>query len=125
MNDYDCRTVLVPPRVAIIVLNYNTSAMSDALASYLAEVLDYPNKRLYIVDNGSSEPPSSTTHRLPDNLGFTRGMHAAWAIAAADERFDAYWLLDSDVGFSTAPTSCAGWSTCCSRVPNTRRSRRR
>jgi len=80
----------LPPRVAIIVLNYNTSGMTDALASYLAEALDYPNQRLYVVDNGSPAAPSSTTHRLPDNLGFTRGMHEAWTIAAADERFDAY-----------------------------------
>ena len=87
------------PRVAIIVLNYNTPEMTDALAAYLEADLEYPNKRLYVVDNGSAGVPARTTHRLAENLGFTRGMHAAWRIAADEEPFDAYWFLNSDVGF--------------------------
>jgi GT2 family glycosyltransferase len=88
-----------PPRVAIIVLNYNTPEMTDALASYLAHELDYPRKELFVVDNGSREPPASTTHRLPENLGFTRGMHEGYLIASRAGDFDAYWLLNSDLGF--------------------------
>src|SRR4051812_35496751 len=88
-----------PPRVAIIVLNYNTPEMTDALASYLAHQLAYPRKELFVVDNGSREPPASTTHRLPENLGFTRGMHEGYLIASRAGDFDAYWLLNSDLGF--------------------------
>lgn len=87
------------PRVAIIVLNYNTTEMTDALAYYLANQLEYPNKRLFVVDNGSRESPRSATHRLPENLGFTRGMHEGYLIASREGEFDAYWFLNSDVGF--------------------------
>jgi GT2 family glycosyltransferase len=85
--------------VAIIVLNYNTAVMTDRLADYLSNVLDYPDKKLYVIDNGSSERPASTTHSLPENMGFTRGMHRGYEIARADRSYDAYWFLNSDVGF--------------------------
>lgn len=88
-----------PPLIAIIVLNYNTPEMTDALANYLESCLDYPRKKLYVVDNGSARPPASATHRLPENLGFTRGMHEGYLIASREDAYDAYWLLNSDVGF--------------------------
>lgn len=87
------------PLVAIIVLNYNTPEMTDALAGYLENCLNYPRRKLYVVDNGSARPPASTTHRLPENLGFTRGMHEGFRIASREDDYDAYWLLNSDVGF--------------------------
>ena len=87
------------PLVAIIVLNYNTAEMTDALAGYLERCLNYPRKRVYVIDNGSERPPASTTHRLPENLGFTRGMHGGYLIASREDDYDAYWLLNSDVGF--------------------------
>lgn len=87
------------PKVAIIVLNYNTSQMTDALADYLNNDLRYPSKRVYVIDNGSDSRPSSATHFMDRNLGFTRGMHEGYLIAARDAAYDAYWFLNSDVGF--------------------------
>jgi len=87
------------PRIAILVLNYNTPAMTDGLASYLNSDLHYAAKDVYVIDNGSQTPPASTTHRLGENLGFTRGMHEAWRIASAAGSYDAFWFLNSDIGF--------------------------
>ncbi len=87
------------PKVAIIVLNFNTPDLTDALAFYLNNHLTYPNKKVYIVDNGSTKPLTSATHVLADNLGFTRGMHQGYLIASEEDEYDAYWLLNSDVGF--------------------------
>ncbi|HEV2801614.1 MAG TPA: hypothetical protein VGW12_14005 [Pyrinomonadaceae bacterium] len=92
-------TAAAPPKVAIIVLNFNTAALTDALAAYLNHDLHYANKKVYVVDNGSDAPPASVTHALPHNLGFTRGMHEGYLIASAEDRYDAYWFLNSDVGF--------------------------
>jgi GT2 family glycosyltransferase len=91
--------IRTPPKVAIIVLNFNTGALTDALAAYLRNDLRYTNKKVYIVDNGSDAPPASTTHALPHNLGFTRGMYEGYLIASAEDAYDAYWFLNSDVGF--------------------------
>jgi GT2 family glycosyltransferase len=87
------------PKVAIVVLNYNTPEMTDALAFYLDRQLEYPRKKLYVIDNGSERAPASTTHRLPANLGFTRGMHEGFLAASREDDYDAYWLLNSDLGF--------------------------
>lgn len=88
-----------PPNVAIIVLNFNTTELTDALAHYLEHDLRYPRKKLYVIDNGSARPCASATHRLPENLGFTLGMHQGYLIASQEESYDAYWFLNSDVGF--------------------------
>jgi GT2 family glycosyltransferase len=87
------------PKIAILVLNYNTPDLTNALAAYLRNDLHYSNKSVYVIDNGSKNPPQSATHRLPDNLGFTRGMHEAWRIASSEGDYAAYWFLNSDVGF--------------------------
>ena len=86
-------------KVAIIVLNFNTSPMTDALAHYLNNDLNYPAKQVYIIDNGSDSRPSSATHVLEQNVGFTRGMHRGYQIAANHAEYAAYWFLNSDVGF--------------------------
>jgi len=93
------RGALVHPSVAIIVLHFNTPELTDDLANYLREHLSYRQRSVYIVDNGSAIPCRSATHRLPQNLGFTRGMYEAFKIARADRVWDAYWFLNSDVGF--------------------------
>jgi GT2 family glycosyltransferase len=90
---------MTSPRVAIVVLNYNTPHLTDPLASYLQTNLHYEQKDIYVVDNGSEKPPQSATHRLPENLGFTRGMYEAWRIASSTADYAAYWFLNSDVGF--------------------------
>lgn len=87
------------PKVAIIVLNFNTSPMTDALAHYLNNDLNYPAKRVYIIDNGSDSRPASTTHALEQNFGFTQGMYRGYQIASQHAAYDAYWFLNSDVGF--------------------------
>jgi GT2 family glycosyltransferase len=89
----------MPPNIAILVLNYNTADLTDALAAYLRSDLHYPRKDVFIIDNGSPTPPLSATHRLPANLGFTRGMHEAWRIASSADDYAAYWFLHSDIGF--------------------------
>jgi GT2 family glycosyltransferase len=90
---------MTTPRIAILVLNYNTPHLTDPLASYLQNILHYEQKDVYVIDNGSEKPPQSTTHRLPENLGFTRGMYEAWRIASSASDYAAYWFLNSDVGF--------------------------
>ena len=87
------------PRIAILVLNYNTPHLTDPLAVYLQSVLHYAGKDVYVIDNGSEKPPRSTTHRLPENLGFTRGMYEAWKIASSAGDYSAFWFLNFDVGF--------------------------
>jgi len=87
------------PRVAILVLNYNTPELTNGLAAYLNNDLHYPNKDVFVIDNGSAGPPTSATHLLPVNLGFTRGMEEAWRIASAAGDYAAYWFLNSDLGF--------------------------
>src|SRR5262245_43613945 len=87
------------PKVAIITLNYNTPLMTDALAHYLNHDLYYLNKKVYVVDNGSQAVATSTSVFLPENLGFTRGMYEGYRVAAAEDDYDAFWFLNSDVGF--------------------------
>lgn len=93
------REIIGSPRVAIIVLNFNTPGLTNDLAHYLNAELNYPNKKVYVIDNGSEASPSSATHVLSNNLGFTRGMHEGYLIAAEEDEYDAYWFLNSDVGF--------------------------
>ncbi|MQY22921.1 hypothetical protein NRB20_60450 [Nocardia sp. RB20] len=87
------------PNIAIIVLNFNTSEMTNQLAGYLNHRLDYGRKWVYVIDNGSDEPPLFATDKLPRNLGFTNGMYAGYRIASARDDYDAFWLLNSDVSF--------------------------
>jgi GT2 family glycosyltransferase len=87
------------PNIAIIVLNFNTAEMTDRLADYLNNTLDYERKRVYVIDNGSWSAPESATHVLPRNLGFTNGMYAGYTIASDEDDYDAFWLLNSDVRF--------------------------
>ncbi|MBU3063836.1 hypothetical protein KO481_20165 [Nocardia sp. NEAU-G5] len=92
------------PNIAIIVLNFNTAEMTDKLADYLNNTLEYSRKRVYVIDNGSSTTPGSATHVLPDNRGFTRGMYAGFQIASEQDDYDAFWLLNSDVSFDYGDT---------------------
>jgi GT2 family glycosyltransferase len=96
MTDVDAASL---PQIAIVVLNYGTTNLTDDLAFYLIHHLNYPNKKVYVVDNGSPAPPGLTTHALAENLGFTRGMYEAYCVASAEDDYDAYWFLNSDVGF--------------------------
>ena len=93
--------------IAIVVLNYNTPEMTEQLATYLVEKLDYPEKHVYVVDNGSTPlladslpaRPGLTLISLRENAGFTRGMQAAYEDISQRAEYDAYWFLNSDVLF--------------------------
>jgi GT2 family glycosyltransferase len=98
-NEPNARRTAIEPSVAIIVLHFNTPELTDGLAGYLREELAYPRSRVYVVDNGSAMSCRTATHHFPVNLGFTRGMYEAFQIARGDEPWDAYWFLNSDVGF--------------------------
>ncbi len=98
-NEPNARRAAIEPSVAIIVLHFNTPELTDGLAGYLREELDFPRRRVYVVDNGSAMPCRTATHHFPANLGFTRGMYEAFQIARRDEPWDAYWFLNSDIGF--------------------------
>lgn len=70
-----------PPRVCVIVLNWNTWEVTcDCLRSL--QELDYPNYQTILVDNGSSnDSPEQLSRRFPEvtmirnsaNLGFAAG----------------------------------------------------
>ncbi|WP_019928519.1 hypothetical protein [Nocardia sp. BMG111209] len=92
------------PNVAIIVLNFNTAEMTNALANYLNTTLAYDRKRVYVIDNGSPTPPESATHIIPRNLGFVNGMYTGYLIASTEDEYDAFWLLNSDVRFDYGDT---------------------
>ena len=72
--------------VAIVVLNYNTPEMTAGLACYLRDRLEYGDKNVYVVDNGSKEPLRAAELRLPENLGFTKGMQAGYLHASAQRK---------------------------------------
>lgn len=91
------------PKIAVIVLSYNTPEMTDELAEFIEARLDYGNFRLYVVDNGSERRAGRSTHSLQQNLGFTRGMHEGYKIALSQETYDAFWFLNSDISFDYGP----------------------
>ncbi len=74
-------TVSTPPRVAIIILNWN--GLNDSLACLASLVqLDYPAYEIIVVDNGSSDNsvatiqatyPQVTLIETGDNLGYVGG----------------------------------------------------
>lgn len=88
-----------PPKIAIIVLNYNTPLLTDALAAYLTNDLHYTEKHVYVIDNGSDQIPTYVSQRLSSNVGFTRGMYEGYRFASGLDSYEAYWFLNSDVGF--------------------------
>jgi len=87
------------PKVSIIILNWNSYEVTrDCLASL--EKIDYPNREVVLVDNGSvdgsadrlaREFPSARMIRNGKNLGFTGGNNVA--IRDVLERGTGYLLL--------------------------------
>jgi GT2 family glycosyltransferase len=72
------------PRVAVIILNYNTTKFAIACIESLLKV-DYPAVEIVIVDNASTEDPAPLFHRTypgiavhqtGKNLGYTGGINA-------------------------------------------------
>lgn len=91
------------PRVAIVIVNWNGAAdTAECLASLRAD--RYPNKRIIMVDNGSTDGSAAILKReCPDvtvletgaNLGFTGGNNVGirWAVR---EGADYVLLLNND-----------------------------
>lgn len=91
-------------RVAVVILNWNSA--SDTLSAVESVLrMDFPNYRLLIIDNGSTDDSVAMLARIedsrvelirsPENLGFTGGCNRGfdWALKNG---VDYVWLLNSD-----------------------------
>jgi GT2 family glycosyltransferase len=93
----------LPPSVSIVIVNYNGAAFIDELASSLNSVT-YPNRRIFLVDNASSD---GSQHRLAElfpgadvvlnqrNLGLAPALNQAFA-RCLDGSSDYVLLLNPD-----------------------------
>ncbi len=92
------------PRVAVVVLNYNTR---ELLERFLPSLLytAYPNMMIVLADNASTDDsvdfvknqfPQITVLRMRENKGYAGGYNEALALIEADY----YVLLNSDVEVS-------------------------
>jgi GT2 family glycosyltransferase len=90
--------------VAIVILNWNS--IDDTLSAVDSVLrMDYPNYRLVVIDNGSTDGSAAELAKIEDdrvslirsqeNLGFTGGCNLGldWAI---ENEADYVWLLNSD-----------------------------
>jgi hypothetical protein len=82
-----------PPIVALVVLNWNRADLTTQCLSSVKNV-PYENKRILLVDNGSTEKASTSLRmkdveylRSEENLGFSRGMNLGikWATSIGAE----------------------------------------
>jgi GT2 family glycosyltransferase len=110
----------VPPRVAIIVLNWNRPGHTAECLESLQRIT-YQNFRLIVVDNGSTdrsvetlrqEYPELTIVCTGSNLGYTGGNNAGARIAVESVNPDYLLILNNDAvvepGFLTALIESAG-----------------
>ncbi|GAA5534562.1 glycosyltransferase family 2 protein [Deinococcus aluminii] len=91
------------PRVAIIVINYNGWRLTDACLTSLRD-LAYPNARVLVVDNGSTDDSlARLRERWPDlelieithNVGFTAANNVG-ARRALQGEAEFLWFLNND-----------------------------
>jgi GT2 family glycosyltransferase len=82
-----------PPRVAIIIVNYNGAGFMEELAASLGQ-LNYPNRKLYLVDNASKDGSEHLLAKLfPEadlqynerNLGLAPALNQALARCLDDK----------------------------------------
>lgn len=94
---------MAPPRVAVVLLNYNGKADTLECIRSLAKIT-YPNWRLYAVDNGSVEKiadevrsilPTAIVIENPTNLGFTGGNNVG-SRRALDDGAEYVLMLNND-----------------------------
>jgi GT2 family glycosyltransferase len=92
------------PPVLIVILNWNAPQETlDSLSSI--HKMDYPNYRVVIIDNGSSDDSLKILSSVvsdkvqiissPENLGYTGGCNFGFDLALR-ENLDYVWLLNSD-----------------------------
>jgi len=78
-------------RLGILILHYNTPELTRKLADSIPEAI--------VIDNGSDSDKryygSNETKYFEKNLGFTAGWNKA--VKTLYNRFDAFWLLNSDI----------------------------
>ena len=96
-----------PPRIVILILNWNGREMlRDCLVS-LADV-SYSNYSILVVDNGSSDQSSAMVRQdfpqvellcLKDNCGYARGNNAGWQHLISDPP-DMVLFLNNDTRVS-------------------------
>jgi GT2 family glycosyltransferase len=95
------------PLVYISLLNWNTCADTLSCLQALA-ALEYPNARLIVVDNASTDGSPQVLRRArsdatlicaADNLGYAGGHKLALDLAL-DENADLLWLVNPDIQFS-------------------------
>ncbi len=81
-----------PPRVSVVVVNWNQEGLTAECLRSLAR-LDYPDRQIILVDNGSragsldqieADFPNVTLIRHEQNLGFTGGNNAGIRRALAE-----------------------------------------
>lgn len=92
------------PSVAIVVLNWNGLADTRECLQSL-QAVDYPNKRVIVIDNGSANDEATTMEgefpgftevvRLPENRGFAGGANAGIR-HALDAEAEYVLLLNND-----------------------------
>jgi len=91
------------PLVAILVLNWN--GLNDTLACLDSlKQLEYPNSRVMVIDNGSTDGspdeiqrryPDMLVMRLAENVGFAAGLNPGIALAV-DSGADQVMILNND-----------------------------
>lgn len=91
--------------VAVVILNWNGEALLDEYLPELVEHSTYPNTRLIVADNGSTDNSKEVVDKFPDiewlaldkNYGFALGYNKALKQVDAD----IYVLLNSDIRVSS------------------------
>jgi GT2 family glycosyltransferase len=89
------------PKVAIVILNYNTRALLERFLPSVIET-NYGNKEIWVVDNASNDDSVQFVYenfedvkllKTDENLGYAGGYN--WALKQIDAAY--YVLLNSDV----------------------------
>src|SRR5581483_12156776 len=95
------------PRVHVVILNWNGWENTSVCLSSVQQ-LDYENRHVVVVDNGSTDESAAYIRReFPNvelietgiNLGFAGGCNAGIR-RAMDESADYVWLLNNDTRVS-------------------------
>lgn len=92
---------MTAPRVAIVIVNYNSSAFVDPLLDSLRAVTE-PSWRLVVVDSGSTDGsgdkfegafPDATVVRCAENIGFAAGINVPFDQGLVDANRDDFVLF--------------------------------
>ncbi len=89
------------PSVALVILNWNTASYLERFIPPLLTT-SYPNKKVYVIDNNSSDNslsllekkfPEVTAIQVKDNIGFAAGYNYGLSIIEADY----FLIINSDL----------------------------